>query len=81
MPSIKVKKKKKKSLARKLKHRLRGGNGTKPFSFYVYMLLAFILALLVGMYLIKKASRIEPEQPVQSTQQRSPSSIRHHTYL
>lgn len=76
MPYIKVKKQKEKSLARKLKHRLRGGSRAKPFSFYMYMLLAFILALLVGMYLIKKANRIEPEQPVQSMQQSPPSSIR-----
>jgi hypothetical protein len=67
MPYIRVKKKREKSLARKLKHRLRGGNGTRPFSFYVYVLMAFIVALLVGMYLIRKAERIEPEQPVVSS--------------
>ncbi len=66
MPYIRIKKQKKKSIARKLKHRFRGNNGAKPFSFYVYMLLAFILALLIGMYLIRKAGRIEPEQPVSS---------------
>jgi len=76
MPYVRVKKRKEKSLARKLKHTVRGGNRARPFSFYVYMLLAFILALLAGMYLIKKANRIEPEQPVQSSLQGSPSSIR-----
>jgi len=77
MPYVRIKKKREKSLARKLKHRLRGGNTARPFSFYVYVLVAFIVALLVGMYLIRKAERVEPEQPVQSMQQCPPSSMRH----
>ncbi|MDP2157574.1 MAG: hypothetical protein Q8K68_07700 [Nitrospirota bacterium] len=76
MPLIRVRKQKKKSLARKLKHAVRGGNKARPFSFYLYMLLAFILALLVGMYLINKANRIEPEQPVQTSQQSPRSTLR-----
>jgi len=55
MPYVRVKKRREKSLSRKLKHQIRGSRA-KPFSFYVYMLLAFILALLIGMYLIKKAN-------------------------
>ncbi len=66
MPYVRVKKKREKSLARKLKHWIRGGDTAKPFSFYVYVLVAFIVALLVGMYLIRKAERVEPEQPVTS---------------
>ncbi len=73
MPYVRVKKRKEKSLARKLKHRFRGGSRARPLSFYVYMLLAFILALLIGMYLIKKANRIEPAQPVESSLQSAPA--------
>lgn len=66
MPYVKVKKKREKSLARKLKHWIRGGGTARPFSFYVYVLVAFIVALLVGMYLIRKAERVQSEQPVTS---------------
>lgn len=65
MPYVRIKKKREKSLARKLKHRFRGGNTSRPLSFYVYVLVAFIAALFIGLYLIKKAEHAE-QQPVVS---------------